>query len=339
MTNPLKPLRIIFAGTPEFAAHHLQVLIDSQSIQKEHGYKKQCHHEIVGVYTQPDRPAGRGKKLTPSVVKKLALEHDFPVFQPLSLKDESAQAELKSLNADVMIVVAYGLILPKVVLDTPTYGCINVHASLLPRLRGAAPIQRAILGDASTPNGDSQSGVTIMQMDVGLDTGDMLQKSSCDILPSDTTASLHDKLMYLGGDALLKVLEQIVAHDLNPVVQDEHLATYAEKITKQEAQINWGLASDKIERCIRAYNPFPVAYTFFKKQRIKIYAANICPPDAKSSDKVGEVLDLDESGLIIACGEGLLRVTCLQLPGKKAMQVTELVNGHQDFFSVGSCFE
>ncbi len=344
MTNPLKPLRIIFAGTPEFAAHHLQVLIDSQAVQD-----KPCNYELVGVYTQPDRPAGRGKKLTPSTVKKLALEHNLPVFQPLSLKDELAQVELKSLNADLMIVVAYGLILPKVILETPTYGCINVHASLLPRWRGAAPIQRAILGDETTPNGDTQTGVTIMQMDVGLDTGDMLHKTTCDILPTETTASLHDKLMGLGGDALFKVLEQIASQTLKPIKQNEHLANYAEKITKQEAQIDWSLSADNIERGIRAYNPFPVAYTFFKEQRIKIYAANICSPNAKTLEitspdikgaaKAGEVLGLDESGLMISCGEGLLQITSLQLPGKKAIQVAELINGHQDFFSIGSSFE
>lgn len=335
MTTSIKPLRIIFAGTPEFAAHHLQALIDSQATKNQ-----PYNYELVGVYTQPDRPAGRGKKLTPSVVKKLALEHSLPVFQPPSLKDESAQAELKNLNADVMIVVAYGLLLPKAILETPTYGCINVHASLLPRWRGAAPIQRAILGDASAPNGDSQTGVTIMQMDIGLDTGDMLHKSSCDILPTDTTASLHDKLMNLGGDALFTVLAQIASQTLMPIKQDESLANYAEKITKQEAQICWGLSADKIERSIRAYNPFPIAYTFFKGQRIKVYVANSCSPTAKYSEgKAGELLGLDESGLIVACGEGLLQITSLQLPGKKAMQTTELVNGYQDFFDAGSCFE
>jgi len=339
MTTSIKPLRIIFAGTPEFAAHHLKALIDSQATKEQ-----PCNYELVGVYTQPDRPAGRGKKLTASAVKKLALEHNLPVFQPLSLKDESAQTELKSLSADLMIVVAYGLLLPKAILDTPTYGCINVHASLLPRWRGAAPIQRAILGDASAPNGDSQTGVTIMQMDIGLDTGDMLHKSTCDILPTDTTASLHDKLMGLGGDALFTVLAQIASQTLMPIKQDESLANYAEKITKQEAQICWGLSADKIERSIRAYNPFPIAYTFFKGQRIKVYAANSCLSSTKNigskeGNKAGELLGLDESGLIVACGEGLLQITSLQLPGKKPMQATEFVNGYQDFFSVGSCFE
>jgi methionyl-tRNA formyltransferase len=334
MISPAKKLRIIFAGTPEFAAHHLQVLIDAAL---HHG------HIIVGVYTQPDRPAGRGKKLNASAVKKLALNHQLCVFQPPSLKDESAQIELKSLRADIMIVVAYGLILPKIILDTPTYGCINVHGSILPRWRGAAPIQRAILGDELAPDGDKKTGVTIMQMDVGLDTGDMLVKSECDIGPHETTASLHNKLMHLGGVALLKVLAQLETATLTAISQDESLANYAEKITKQEAQINWGLSARQVERGIRAYNPFPIAYSFFGQQRIKIYQAKFIERlDLRDTTKeivAGEVLSLDENGLAIACGEGVLQITYLQLPGKKAMSLTELINGYQDYFSIGSCFE
>jgi methionyl-tRNA formyltransferase len=338
MTLAAKTLRLIFAGTPEFAAHHLQVLIDAAQLQ---GFT------IVGVYTQPDRPAGRGKKLTPSAVKKVALNQKLPVFQPASLKDESAQAELKSLHADIMVVVAYGLILPKVILDTPTYGCLNVHGSLLPRWRGAAPIQRAILGDATMPDGDSQTGITIMQMDVGLDTGDMLLTSVCAIEPRETTLSLHDKLMQLGSDALLQVIAQVKAGTLKAIKQNEVHATYAEKISKQEAQINWSLSAKKIERAIRAYNPFPVAYTFFDQQRIKIYSAEFIESSDISSSRqakdekivVGVILKLDENGLMVNCGDGVLQITCLQLPGKKAMSVSELMNGYQDFFSVGACFE
>lgn len=337
MTFPAKNLRIIFAGTPEFAAHHLQVLIDAAL---HHG------HTIVGVYTQPDRPAGRGKKLNASAVKKLALNHQLSVFQPPSLKDEAAQVELKSLHADIMIVVAYGLILPKIILDTPTFGCINVHGSILPRWRGAAPIQRAILGDELAPDGDKKTGVTIMQMDVGLDTGDMLLKSECDIRPNETTASLQDQLMHLGGDALLKVLAQVESGTLTAIAQDESLANYAEKITKQEAQINWSFSARQIERSIRAYNPFPVAYSFFRQQRIKIHEAKFIEhfdvsdlTDATKEIVAGEVLRLDENGLTIACGEGVLQITYLQLPGKKAMSVAELINGYQDYFSIGSCFE
>jgi methionyl-tRNA formyltransferase len=338
MTLAAKKLRLIFAGTPEFAAHHLQVLIDAA---EHNGYT------IVGVYTQPDRPAGRGKKLTPSAVKKLALSYQLPIFQPPSLKDNSAQTELKSLNADAMIVVAYGLILPKVILDTPTYGCLNVHGSLLPRWRGAAPIQRAILGDATMPDGDRKTGVTIMQMDAGLDTGDMLLTSICDIDSNETTLSLHDKLIHLGSDALLKVIVQIKAGTLKAIKQNDVHATYAEKISKQEAQINWNLSAKKIERSIRAYNPFPVAYTFFDQQRIKIYSAtfieyfDIKGVAREKSKKIaiGEILKWDENGLIVNCAEGVLQITCLQLPGKKAMSVSELMNGYQDFFSLGTSFE
>lgn len=338
MTAAAKNLRIIFAGTPEFAAHHLQVLIDAA---RQYGFT------IVGVYTQPDRPAGRGKKMTSSAVKKLAQNHQLQVFQPLSLKDESAQAELKRLAADVMIVVAYGLILPKAILITPTYGCLNVHGSLLPRWRGAAPIQRAILGDQAAPDGDRQTGVTIMQMDTGLDTGAMLLTSACDIESSETTQSLHDKLMVLGGKALLKVILQVKTGALTAVAQDDSRATYAEKITKQEAQINWSLSARQIEKSIRAYNPFPVAYTFFGQQRIKIYRATfINTLDVNDAIQhgvkelvAGEVIKLDDSGLTIACGEGALQITGLQLPGKKMMSVAELMNGYQDFFSIGSCFE
>jgi methionyl-tRNA formyltransferase len=338
MTEAAKNLRIIFAGTPEFAAHHLQVLVDAA---EQYGFT------LVGVYTQPDRPAGRGKKLTSSAVKKLAQDHKLQIFQPPSLKTESAQAELIKLNADVMIVVAYGLILPKVILATPTYGCLNVHGSLLPRWRGAAPIQRAILGDQAAPEGDRQSGVTIMQMDAGLDTGAMVLSSVCDIELTETTQSLHDKLMVLGGEALLKVIAQVQSGTLTAVTQDESRVTYAEKITKQEAQINWSLSARQIEKNIRAYNPFPVAYTFFEKHRIKIYTAKFIDALAISDTTqnrvkelvAGEVIALDDRGLIIVCGEGALQITGLQLPGKKMLSVAELMNGYQDFFSTGSCFE
>jgi methionyl-tRNA formyltransferase len=338
MTEAVKNLRVIFAGTPEFAAHHLQVLIDAA---QQYGFI------IVGVYTQPDRPAGRGKKLTSSAVKILAQQHQLPVFQPASLKIESAQTELQKLDADVMIVVAYGLILPEVILVTPTYGCLNVHGSLLPRWRGAAPLQRAILGDQDTPYGDRNTGVTIMQMDAGLDTGAMLFTSGCAIELNETTQSLHDKLMLLGGDALLEVIARLKKGTLTAVAQDDSQATYAEKITKQEAQINWNLSARHIEKNIRAYNPFPIAFTFFNRQRIKIYSAKFV--DTSGTDAVtqntakqtlpGEVVTLDNSGLSIACGKGTLQITSLQLPGKNIMTITQLINGYQDFVSVGDCFE
>ncbi|RKZ96443.1 MAG: methionyl-tRNA formyltransferase, partial [Gammaproteobacteria bacterium] len=235
-------LKIIFAGTPDFAAVALQSLLDSQ-------------HEIIAVYTQPDRPAGRGRKLTASPVKALALEHDIPVYQPVSLKDEAAQQELIELQADIMIVVAYGLILPEIILAAPQYGCLNIHASILPRWRGAAPIQRAILA------GDQATGVTIMQMDKGLDTGDMLLINRCAINPGDTASSLHDQLALMGGTAIMQTLADIEAHRLQPQAQDDTQATYAHKLDKQEAQIDWHQDADDIVRKIQAFNSWPVAYT------------------------------------------------------------------------------
>ncbi|MFT7491004.1 MAG: methionyl-tRNA formyltransferase [Pseudohongiellaceae bacterium] len=338
MTVAVNNLRVIFAGTPEFAAHHLQVLIDAA---------QQYSLTIVGVYTQPDRPAGRGKKISSSAVKKLAQAHQLPIFQPASLKVESAQDELQRLNADVMVVVAYGLILPTIILTTPTYGCLNVHGSLLPRWRGAAPLQRAILGDQATADGDRQTGVTIMQMDAGLDTGAMLLAAPCDIELTETTQSLHDKLMLLGGKALLEVIAQLKKGALVAVAQNNNRASYAEKITKQEAHINWSLSAKHIEKNIRAYNPFPIAYAFFDQQRIKIYSATYTETLSTSDITYngfavrvdGEVIALNDSGLIVACGVGALQITRLQLPGKKVMSVAELINGYQDFFSIGENFE
>ena len=216
----MKPLNIIFAGTPDFAARHLQALINS-------------HHNVIAAYTQPDRPAGRGKKLTASPVKELALAHNIPVYQPGSLRKEPAQQQLAALNADIMVVVAYGLILPKVVLDTPRLGCINVHGSILPRWRGAAPIQRALWA------GDKKTGVTIMQMDVGLDTGDMLLKTYLSIEDDDTSASLYEKLAQQGPNALLQALEALANGTLAAEKQDEALANYAEKLSKEEARLDW----------------------------------------------------------------------------------------------------
>lgn len=312
--NSATPLRIIFAGTPVFAAHHLQALIDSE-------------HEIVAVYTQPDRPAGRGKKLTPSPVKAIALENDLAVEQPLSLKDSDAQATLKSYQADVMVVVAYGLLLPQAVLDTPVYGCLNVHGSLLPRWRGAAPIQRAVEA------GDTETGITIMQMDKGLDTGDMLLKVACEITATETSASLHDKLMQMGPAPLLDVLSKLQEKGLIPEKQDDTLACYAEKITKQEAEIQWHEPAEKIIKKIQAFNPFPVAYSFFNEARIKFYSAEILESNGQHS--AGEIIFFNEKGLAVACGEQAIVISTLQLPNKKAMTCKELINGYSDYFSAG----
>ncbi len=327
MTSSTKALRIVFAGTPVFAAHHLQALIDSP-------------HQLVAVYTQPDRRAGRGKKFSPSPVKTLADAHQLPVYQPVSLKDATVQAQLAAHNADIMVVVAYGLILPKTVLDIPRYGCFNVHGSLLPRWRGAAPIQRAIAA------GDTVSGVTIMQMDAGLDTGDMLLKASCEISPQETSASLHDKLMRLGSGALLEVLSLLQQQQLNPEKQDDESASYAEKISKAEAAINWFEPAVLIERRIRTYNPVPIAYSFLKEQRIKIHQATLRAtetsviPVAGGPEAItpGTIIALEEDALVVACGQQALAIEQLQLPGKKPMAARQLLNGYSDLLQQGQCF-
>lgn len=307
-------LRLIFAGTPDFSAHHLQALIDAK-------------HEIVGVYTQPDRPAGRGKKLVASPVKQLALENSLPVFQPQNFKADEDLQQLRELNADVMVVVAYGLLLPLSVLEAPTHGCINVHASLLPRWRGAAPIQRAIAA------GDTKTGVTIMQMDIGLDTGDMLIKVDCPIEPNDTGGELHDRLLTLGGPALLEALKQIKDAQLTPEKQDDSQANYAHKLTKQEAAIDWSRSATDLDLMIRAFNPFPVAYFNEGKDRIRVWDVVVMHHGASSP--AGTILQADNDGLLVACGQQALLLKQIQLPGKKVLSIKDILNGHRERFSVG----
>jgi len=304
-------LRIIFAGTPDFAAVHLKALVDSD-------------HEVVAVYSQPDRPAGRGKKLQPSPVKQVALEHDIPVYQPLNFKDSADVETLKSLNADVMVVVAYGLLLPKNVLDAPKYGCLNVHASLLPRWRGAAPIQRCIEA------GDMVTGITIMQMDVGLDTGYMLSKVTTGINLDDTGGSLHDRLASMGPDALLKTLANVEAGTLNPEAQNDALANYAHKLTKQEALLDWQQDAEVLARRIRAFNPFPMAYTLLGDERIRIHAADVIEKATQLTP--GTIANVTSDGIEVACNEGVLRLTRIQLAGKKPMSVAEVINGQPNLF-------
>ena len=307
-------LRIVFAGTPDFAARHLAALLDSQ-------------HQIVGVYTQPDRPAGRGKKLAASAVKQLAESHQLPVFQPQTLRDPEAQAELATLNADLMVVVAYGLILPKVVLDTPKLGCINVHGSILPKWRGAAPIQRSIWA------GDSQTGVTIMQMDEGLDTGDILSIATLDIQATETSASLYDRLAALGPQALIDCINDIAAERISPVKQDDAKATHAHKLSKEEACIQWQDSAAHIERCIRAFNPWPMSYFNLDGQAIKVWQAEI--ESQTEQAPAGTILSADKSGICIATGDGVLRLLQLQLPGKKPMSVADILNARRDWFIPG----
>lgn len=308
-------LRIIFAGTPDFAARHLDALLSSE-------------HLVVGVFTQPDRPAGRGKKLMPSQVKVLAEEKGVPVFQPGSLRPQENQQLVADLQADIMVVVAYGLILPKAVLDMPRLGCINVHGSLLPRWRGAAPIQRSLWA------GDAQTGVTIMQMDVGLDTGDMLHKLSCPITADDTSGSLYDKLADLGPQGLLHTLAQLAAGTAKPEVQDEALVTYAEKLSKEEARVDWSLSAAQLERCIRAFNPWPMSYIVIDEQPVKIWQASVI--NTPTSAAPGTILEANRQGIQVATGEGILNLLSLQPAGKKAMGVQDLLNSRREWFIPGN---
>ncbi|MBY8275977.1 methionyl-tRNA formyltransferase [Vibrio fluvialis] len=308
-------LRIVFAGTPDFAARHLAALLSSE-------------HEVIAVYTQPDRPAGRGKKLTASPVKNLALEHNIPVYQPENFKSDEAKQELVALNADIMVVVAYGLLLPKAVLDTPKLGCINVHGSILPRWRGAAPIQRSIWA------GDSETGVTIMQMDVGLDTGDMLKIATLPIEASDTSGSMYDKLAELGPQALVECLSDIAQGTAVVVKQDDALANYAQKLSKEEAKIDWTLSAQAIERCVRAFNPWPMSHFAVADNQIKVWQARV---EAGSSNQAaGTILKADKTGIYVATGAEILVLESLQIPGKKALPVQDILNARASWFEVGS---
>ena len=307
----IQPLRIVFAGTPDFAARHLQALIDSE-------------HDIVGVYSQPDRPAGRGKKLKASEVKELALQHDLPVFQPQSLKDDEAQQALAALNADVMVVVAYGLLLPKSILETPRLGCLNVHGSILPRWRGAAPIQRAIWA------GDEETGVTIMQMDEGLDTGAMLSISRCPIASDETSASLYAKLADLGPNALIDTLANL--QNIEAQAQDNDHANYAKKLSKQEALLDWHLDAQQLERNIRAFNPWPVSYTEMAGNTVKVWQAKV----VTQSGTPGTILSADKHGVVVACAKDALCITQLQPQGKKPMSVQDFLNGRAQWVETGT---
>lgn len=310
------PLRIIFAGTPEFAAESLKALL------------QQAAHEVIAVYTQPDRPAGRGRELKASPVKELALARKIPVFQPASLKDPAAIAELAALDADLMIVAAYGLILPQSVLTAPRLGCLNVHASLLPRWRGAAPIQRAILA------GDSETGITIMQMDEGLDTGAMRYKVACPISSSDTGSSLHDRLALLGGEALIAALELLQESALPSTPQDNGQSTYAAKLTKDEARLDWNRPAQELVRAIHAYNDWPVAFTTLGGQIVRIWQASSVAE--ATSAPAGMIIAADRDGLRVAAGNGsVLQIEMLQLPGGKALSILQLLNARREQLASG----
>jgi len=298
-------LRIIFAGTPDFAASALAALLANNA-------------EVVAVLTQPDRPSGRGMMLTPSPVKQLALLHGIPVMQPITLKSAEVQQQLEALSADVMIVAAYGLILPLPVLQMPRYGCLNIHASLLPRWRGAAPIQRAILA------GDAETGITIMQMDEGLDTGAMLLIKSCQISAQDNAQTLHDKLAKLGAEAILEALGKIEQGSLKGVAQDATQATYAAKLIKSEANLDWMQEASQLERAVRAYNPVPGAYSLLNGTIVKIWQSS------KTEERQGEpgtVLAADKNAIQVACGQGALNLEILQRPNGKPLPAAQFLQG------------
>ena len=311
------PLRIIFAGTPDFAASSLAALIKSE-------------HQVIGAYTQPDRPAGRGQKLKASPVKSLALEHDIPVYQPQFLKGEAEQAELAALDADLMVVVAYGLLLPLAVLETPKHGCINVHASLLPRWRGAAPIHRSLLA------GDTETGITIMQMDEGLDTGDMLYKNTCSILQDDTSGILHDRLAVIGATALIDTLKLIQSNQLSPIKQNSADACYAHKLTKQEGLIDWSNTASDIDRQVRGLSPWPIAYTAMGSDNLRILSASPQQEVTLTCEQPGTIIETQKDYITVACGQGTaLNVSRLQLPGGKPLATKDVLNSRKELFSQG----
>ena len=278
-------------------------------------------HRVVAVYTQPDRPAGRGQQLAASAVKQCAVRHGLPVEQPATLRESAAVELLQRWAPDVMIVAAYGLLLPQSILQTPRLGCINIHASLLPRWRGAAPIQRAIAA------GDTQTGVTIMQMEAGLDTGPMLLTRAVPIEARETAASLHDRLATLGADALLVALEEIAQGTAKPRTQPADGVTYATKLRKEEAAIDWSQPAAQIDRQIRAFDPWPVAETRLHGQQLRVWQA--MPVDATASRAPGEVLATSAAGIDVSTGEGVLRLTRVQSAGRKAMSAAEFLKAHR----------
>lgn len=302
-------LRVGFAGTPAFAQQALQAILDA-------GF------EVQVALTQPDRPAGRGMQFTPSPVKQLAVARGIPVEQPLSLRDEAAQAMLRAYDLDVLVVVAYGLILPQAVLDMPRHGCLNIHASLLPRWRGAAPIHRALLA------GDAETGITIMQMNAGLDTGDMLRVVRTPILPTDTSGTLHDRLAIMGGDAIVASLQHLADDQAAATVQDEHLVTYAHKLAKAEGQIDWSQPAAQIDRQIRGLQPWPIAFCQHGEQTLRVWSAVLT--DGTSDQLAGTVTAVGKYGVNVVCGDGrLIRLTSLQWAGGKPLNPVQMFQANK----------
>jgi methionyl-tRNA formyltransferase len=306
----MKSLNIVFAGTPEFALPCLDALAAS-------------NHHLQAVYTQPDRPAGRGRKLQASAVKEWAQAHQLPIFQPLNFKQDDAVNELAAMAPDIMIVIAYGLILPRAVLGIPRFGCINVHASLLPRWRGASPIQQAVL------HGDVETGVTIMQLDAGMDTGPMLARIPCTI-GKNTAGELHDRLSQIAAAPLLATLDAIASGQAHPEAQNNNLATHAPKINKEDASINWQKPAIDIDRQIRAFNPWPIAYTQVGDLTLRIHQARIVMQSQSNEQKPGTVLSMGKHGMLVATGEHALMIERFQFPGAKAMSVADWLHAGRD---------
>tara|TARA_B100000676_G_scaffold301013_1_gene347544 strand:- start:513 stop:1481 length:969 start_codon:yes stop_codon:yes gene_type:complete len=312
----LKPLRLAFAGTPDFAATSLQAVLGTD-------------HDVVAVLTQPDRGAGRGKKLHKSPVKEIAEEHGIPVLQPVSLKDDAIQQQLRDLELDVIVVVAYGLLIPQAVLDTPRLGCINVHGSLLPRWRGAAPIQRAITV------GDTETGNTIMKVEAGLDSGPMLLKEALPIGDSETGGELHDRLATQGARLLVTVLDDLEQYLANATPQPDDGVTYAHKLSKAEARLDFRLPTRALYNRVRAFNPFPVAWLPLDGQPLRVWQASESPLPDNPDHEPGQILQVGDDGIHVATGDGALVLEILQLPGKRKMTVAEVLRGHRDLFQVG----
>jgi len=308
-----QPLRIVFAGTPGFAAEHLKGLLAA-------------HHHVVGVFTQPDRPTGRGKKIQPTPVKAVAQQHAIPVFQPQKL-DEAACSDLAALQPDVMIVVAYGLILSQAVLDIPRLGCVNVHASLLPRWRGAAPVERAILA------GDSETGVSLMQMDAGLDTGDVLLELPTPIKIHDNAQTITERLISLGIEGLNRLLPDLANYQARAVVQDDASTTYAAKLTKAESQIDWHQPASQVHRQVQAFFPRSPAWCYLGDDRLRLIAA--LPEPFAGQAEAGTIISLRPDSMSVACGENALKILKVQLPGKKPLALRDIFNGNPGLFFTG----
>lgn len=311
-------MNIVFAGTPAFALPCLDALLAS-------------HHTICAVYTQPDRPAGRGRTLQASAVKTWALQHQKPVYQPLNFKDQSTFDTLAALNPDLLIVIAYGLILPETVLRLPRYGCINVHASRLPRWRGASPIQHALL------MGDHDTAITIMQMDVGMDTGDILTQSPCPIEPHDTSETLHDRLAHTAVTPLMNTLDALEQGALVATKQEAHHVTYAPKINKSDAHIQWSQPAVDIERTIRAFSPWPIAYTQVNDLVVRVHQARVIEQD--SNQKPGTIVALDRQGILVSTGHHMLLIERIQLPGSKIISIADWLNAGKTMLSPSLVFQ